>query len=419
MSVVQSRKARQALFLFASVTIVLLAAHSALAQPKPGDVFREYLWTNEGGDAGGSLRVGGSKGYGGAAIPLPHDFDLTDAIRAEIVIEKLLCHDGTRGLAISVNNHPWIEVPEAAGIPSPQWEYQHHIYPVVPVPLSQLHAGRENQFRMTVSDDHPWNWPQNLIYGVHFRIYYDPDRKPHPSGRIVSPRTGDALGTQVPLEVSATSAGSPIRQVVFLGCYEDVNFEGDGEYCQWHYHYVRGRLTSSIGSADSSPWQLIWDTSWVPDQPKPFRLAARISDADGLTWFTETVDNLTFADRTLRVELCKPYDVPAKWVTRVGEKSERFRVAGDLRKAVAAQLVWCSWSPGYMHGLFINDRQVFEREGPRYAYYAHRVALEDLSPLKTGENVLKTGMTPKYDGKMVHGMEVNWPGIMVLIQYRP
>lgn len=31
-------------------------------QPKPGDVFREYLWTNEKGDAGGSLRVGGKQG---------------------------------------------------------------------------------------------------------------------------------------------------------------------------------------------------------------------------------------------------------------------------------------------------------------------------------------------------------------------
>jgi hypothetical protein len=38
--------------------------------------------------------------------------------------------------------------------------------------------------------------------------------------------------------------------------------------------------------------------------------------------------------------------------------------------------------------------------------------------LQPGENTLKTGLTPKHDGKTVHGMEVNWPGIMVLIQYR-
>ncbi len=31
--------------------------------------------------------------------------------------------------------------------------------------------------------------------------------------------------------------------------------------------------------------------------------------------------------------------------------------------------------------------------------------------------VLTTGKPPLIDGNMVHGMEVNWPGIMVLIQY--
>jgi hypothetical protein len=146
-------------------------------------------------------------------------------------------------------------------------------------------------------------------------------------------------------------------------------------------------------------------------------LAARITDETGLTYLTEPVGGLTFGGRDLSVELCRPYDVPRRWVTRRGEHEEKFRITGDLRHAVATQLVWCSWSPGYMNGVYVNDQKVFDREGPRYAYYVHRVLLKDLSVLGTGENVLKTGKTPKYHGKMVHGMEVNWPGIMVLIQY--
>ncbi len=71
-----------------------------------------------------------------------------------------------------------------------------------------------------------------------------------------------------------------------------------------------------------------------------------------------------------------------------------------------------------MEGIFVNDQKVFDREGPRYAYGLHRVTLDDVSMLRAGENVLETGKTPKYHGKMVHGMEVNWPGIMVLIQYK-
>ena len=120
---------------------------TAVVQPTAGDVYREYRWTNEDGDAGGSLRVGGQVGYGGGPIPFGHDLDLQAATRVELVVEKLLCHAGTHGLAISLNDHPWITIPESKQIPQPQWEYQHHIYPVVPVPLEHLQSGNKNQFR--------------------------------------------------------------------------------------------------------------------------------------------------------------------------------------------------------------------------------------------------------------------------------
>ncbi len=401
-------------------TAILVAAlHSTVvAALRPGDLFREYRWTNEGGDAGGSLRVGGRLDYGGGSVELEHRFDLDDATRVEVVIEKLLCHDGTRGLAMSVNDHEWIKFPEAKGIPAPQWDYQHHTYPSVDVPLEQLNAGTNNQFRLKVDEEHSWRWPQNLIYGVHFRVYYDAERKPHPTGRLVSPSNKAKLDTEVELRAVASSPNGRIERVDFVGRFEDVNLEGDGLYAQWHYHYVRSRLAGHIGSATAAPWSMTWDTSWIPDQPRPFQLAAWITDEHGLTLFTEAVGGLTFDRGGLSVELCKPYDVPKKWVTRKGECEEKFRIRGELARATAAQLVWCSWSPGYMEGIYINGRKVFDREGPRYAYYVHRVPLDDLSTLKAGENVLKTGKTPKYNGKMVHGMEVNWPGIMVLIQYR-
>jgi len=152
-------------------------------------------------------------------------------------------------------------------------------------------------------------------------------------------------------------------------------------------------------------------------RPEDGRTARRIGRMALRPSLTPDLDEVGEGD-LLPVELCKPYEVPKKWVTRSGEMEEKFRVTGDLNRAVAAQIVWCSWSPGYMNGLFINDQKVFDQEGPRYAYHAHRVTLKDLSALRPGENVLKTGKTPKYDGKMVHGMEVNWPGIMLLIQYR-
>jgi hypothetical protein len=397
---------------------LLIPAVKAFSQPAPGDVFREYMWTKVDGDAGGSLRVGGRVGYDGGPIPLEHDFDLEHATKAEVVIEKILCHDGTTGLAIQINDSNWIYLPEPPTIPVPQSAYQHHFYPTVRFPLSDLKHGKGNTFRMKVDERHSWNWPQNLVYGVHFRVYYDATQKPHPTGRIVSPKSAGTVGRSVKLAAEASSPNGQIAQVDYVGLYEDVNFEGDGVYRQWHYHFFHGRIMHHLGSTTNAPYDLTWDTSWVPDQQQPMRVAARVKDSAGIITMTDAIDNLRLMRPGLSVELCKPYGIPPKWVTRSGEKQEYFEVTGDLSRAVAAQLVWSSWSPGYMNGVYINDVKVFGSEGPRYQYYEHRVPIEDVSCFKRGVNVLKTGKTPKYDGKMVHGMEVNWPGIMVLIQYQ-
>jgi len=332
------------------------------------------------------------------------------------VIEKILCHDGTRGLAIRVNDHDWIEIPECANIPTPQWDYQHHTYPVVPIPLEQLKRGMGNTFQMRVAPEQEWNWPQSLINGVHFRIYYDPAKKPHPTGRIISLEREESAREEVRIEIEASSPSGAVRRVDCVGKCEDVNFEGDGRYTQWHYHFYHGKLTNHIGSALESPWCVTWDTTWVPDQKRPIRIAARIVDETGLIFMTPP-KRWELKRQGVSVELCKPYDIPKKWVTRSGEHAEHFDLAGDPARATALQLAWSSWSPGYMNGLYINDVKVFDCEGPKYKYFAHRVTVDDTSMLRRGQNTLKTGKTPLYNGQMVHGMEVNWPGIMVLVRY--
>jgi hypothetical protein len=413
---------------YLALLVVVLLGQVLGAQPGPGDVFREYRWFHEKGDAGQAIRVGGKRGesypdrgsdfdYINAPFTWPFAVDLQAATRAEVVFEKIMCHEETTGLAIQINDSEWFYVPEPAAIPAPPGQYQYHTYPVLRVPLSVFRAGHGNRFRLRVDPQHPWNWPQNLINGVHLRITYDRGARSHPSGKVTSPRDGDTLGRLVELRTETPEAHA-VSRVDYVGLYEDVNLEGDGVYRQWHALYFHGELRHHIGSATQAPFALSWDTSWIPDQREPMQICARVTDNTGLTYQTEAITGLTFQRGGHRVELCKPYDIPPKWVTRRGEKTERFDVRGDLRQARAAQLVWCSWSPGYMRGITINGTPVFDREGPNYQTFYHRVTLDDLSMFRTGSNQLATVMTPKINGKMVHGMEVNWPGIMVLIQYQ-
>ncbi len=394
------------------------------AQPKPGDVFREYVWLPAMvGEEGKFLRVGGrfdykiytdhfpAAGHNEGYIPLLQDIDLTDAIKAEMVIEKLGSHEDTRNLRVSWNRNPSVIFPPAFGIPEPGSDYMYHNYPTAEIPLDQLKEGMGNSFRFDVDTIQRWNWPQNIIYGVILRIYYSPEITQY-KPELAGVAEGGFLLEKHKLGLSEKNAS--IYRVEYIGHFEDINWEGDGIYRQWHYHYFRGRVVQNIGNAIMYPFEVDWNTSWVPDQ-EDIKVAARVTSNTGLIYFTKPVEGLKL-NRDYSVELCKPYDQPKNWVTRADTFTARFDMNTDPAQVEEAKAYWVSWSPCYSNGVFINDVKIFDRNDLCYEYMAHEVNITDPSILKRGSNTVKTGKEPLHDGQMVHGMEVQWPGIMVKVR---
>lgn len=409
---------------FVAVLLLFTFSSHMQAQPSPGDVYREYVWYNETGDCGGALRVGGrldyhllDKGYnyiGEGLIKPAFNIDLKDAIAAELVVEKMLCHGETEGLRVIINQKQTVHIPEAGNIPEPKSAYAHHFNAVVPVGLSTLLPGTENTFSFQVDTAGHW-WPQNLIYGMILRIYYEPSLI-ETSGKITSPVDGDNLAQENQIIVE-TAKPELITQIDLIGYYKDVDLEGDGIYQQWHYGFHKGEIFNHIGSISNTPYQSRWDIEWLPDQDENIQIMARIIRTDGYIYMTEAVKDLSLSRPGISVELCEPFDQPEGWFTRKGEFQEGFNISGNLEHAVEAKMVFKSWSPGYFNGIFINDFLVFIKEGPRYQYYEHDIDIKDIHAFAEGKNILKTGKTPLYHGKMVHGVEIQWPGIMVLIKY--
>lgn len=170
--------------------LLFLFALQINAQPAPGDIFREYTWATPENANEKFLRVCGDGFYFDATrkgeelfpegfikdgwFTLPQSIDLTDAVRAEVLIERMLCHDGTTGLAVKFNNGNWHVLPDAANIPQPQSEYLYHYYPIVILPLNELKNGdNANKFRFTVKEGQRFGMPQNMVYGMVVRIYYE------------------------------------------------------------------------------------------------------------------------------------------------------------------------------------------------------------------------------------------------------
>jgi len=51
----------------------------------------------------------------------------------------------------------------------------------------------------------------------------------------------------------------------------------------------------------------------------------------------------------------------------------------------------------------------FLKEGPHYDHFIHNIPVNDMFAFNKGDNILRTGKTPKYHEQLVHGVEIQCP----------
>lgn len=393
-----------------------------LAQWTPGQVYREYLWVTpdtEGQEA--FLRVGGRYGYAaqpgklpdslqlGADLRFPQSVDLKEATRATLTFEKVMGHEDSHDLRVTVNGHPALSVPEPTEVPQPQTEYMYHTDVSVEVPLEQLHHGQDNRFRLTLDTAQRWGWPQNLFYAIILRVYYP-----------------DAPGPEVDYpsdEVPASSylyikdADGELADFILVG--QDVDWSGRGVQQRKHWQSHRGEPLHTIGRSENAEANFAtpWNTKWLPDQPT-FGVQARVRGTDGKYRVGAVRDGLTLARRPYTVAVYGGA-APRNWVTRSGRFEQTLTVTDSVARATAFRLHWVSWSPCYSNGVFLNGHLVWDRTDACYTFATHAPEFHDhdVQYLQPGDNVISTALTPLFRGQMVHGMEVQWPGVQLKVRY--
>jgi hypothetical protein len=403
------------------LAFIVLALMSSLtwAEPRSGDVFREYKWRPDGKwqrVTGPDATAEGAKEFLPNSVNSVRIDDLDGAVKVEAYIEMLLCHAGTVGKKMRINANPWMPIPESSLIPgkagqgSPNSEYQYMRYLCLRIPMEFVQQGN-NTFEFTCCRGTSlggW-WPQWILYGVTFRVYYD-SSKPHPIGNITEPSSGSTIGESPVLHADATGP-HPIKQVDFIGFYEDFNWEGDGDYRQWHYRYLYNEIKSHIGTAAAEPYKVTWDNAWIPTRDRPIKIMARIVDAAGMCYMTPAVDNIRLVrDKTVR--MYKPYNVPKEWSTRVGNTHKcKTDVNDDLSNAVAAKIIMATWNGVAADQIGMNDKKVVTKVGKDHdlSYDEFDVPLDLIKP---GTNTLYTHSSTTH-----HGIEVQWPGMVLFIRY--
>lgn len=409
--------------MFLKIASLLLLSSTLTAQWDAGDVYREYIWVTPGGEGEAFLRVGGRYGYTEQPgklpdslqrddrLVFPQSLDLNGATHATLTLEKVLGHEDSRDLRLSVNGGTPISVPEPADVPAPQTEYMYHTDVSVSVPLDELIHGHGNTVKLTLDTSQRWGWPQNLFYALIIRVHY-------PAG--TAPQI-DYACPAVPalsyLRVASPRADDRAADYILVGRETDWSGRGVQERKHWQTH--RGRPLHTLGSSDDHPGRFAtaWDTRWLPDQHS-FGVQARVLGVDGKYRVSKVLDGLQLAPRPYRVSVYGG-EAPRNWVTRSGAFEQIISVAGDVETAIEMQLQWVSWSPCYGNGVFLNGHLVWDRHEKCYAYATHSPEFSGaaMEYLQSGENIVSTALTPLFRGQMVHGMEVQWPGMQIKVMY--
>ncbi|MDO8544735.1 MAG: hypothetical protein Q7S40_30195 [Opitutaceae bacterium] len=426
-SVLSGRAACHQITVSAALALLFSGAYGQVARgPQPGDVYREFA-SYQGGDDWRVTNPQAETERARRHLPNPvlaFAIDTLDAaVRAEAMLERWSGHVQTKRPQIRFNGNGWLDVPPPLVPPGPG-EHEAHYFqdnPVLAVPLEHLKKG-QNTFEGTTSHANPKGWGQWGLYSMILRVYYDPAKRPHPTGRIVAPADGATIGENPRIDVDANSVQG-VARVDILAWYEGYDENGDGVWLDWHggnFQAIRGRpaeLREHVGTAWRAPYQLTWDTRWVPDQqPRAIKLVARIQDSGGNWSVTPAVANLTLRREGESVRLFRAGELPLRFGVRAKQaKSCPIPIPRefDPGKVIEAGLHLRTWHgyDGHHHPFRFNDYT--QPNGGKNHHFDYDIHPIPPSALRAGENTFTISSDTDQ-----HMLEVHWPGPALTVRYR-
>ncbi len=419
----RKRGVLSAIMLIVFCFLMIGFAQHVQANPKSGDVFREYHLI-EGGSNGEpdaewmnefvfiSHHTGERSTKGSRTI---EDIDLKHATKAEFVAVYWGGHLGSENKRVVFNDNPPVALPLIKNTPNnPLCYHFQQCQAACEIPLAHLKQG-DNEFRLEVDNqvcysfDWGWFWTNQVV----LRVYYDKEKVDHPTGKMTAPAPNSTISDLSKIECEIESGN--VESVEFIGKYKDFSWDGTGELDAWHgiFWMKDTKLQKHIGTASGLYPYVNWDNRWIPDQ-EDMKIAARLIDKSGMITMIEAVDNITLDHGERTMKMYSAVDVPEAFGTQTGSVQCKFYIPDDLDKAFVAKMIVSTFSGG------TTDREVYINGTPiRKGGWGkwHRLAFcEEPVPvdiLKKGENIFEIRANFPHE----HAFEVNWPGPVLFVEY--
>lgn len=415
--------------------IAVLIHEPVHAEPTPHDVFREQAWPAD--KSLGKLVFGNKllcqhdqcEQFHLNALPLQSlTLDLQDATKVRAIPEYWSGHVGTsekslifnpsakqetdrfRKTSLSDLGQGWVSLPLPVNTPgSPECFHALLSHPAIDVDLGRLQHG-SNQFTVWAGKQicYGFQYPALRLRSLVMRTFYKSSR-PHANGTVIAPKPGATIGESVVVQAAVGGAVDTDR-VEFFAEYDDFSWEGDGVSRRWHYRYDGGKLGRHVGTATHPPYQVTWNTEWLPTQSRPLRIKAHIIGENGITYVTPIVENLTL-QRNHTVRLYNSSDVPQNFQSRVSKRKEcTIPVPDELTTARAARLLVALGAPHEKSG-------DFGLNGKRLATVAADSGRNERAVSVPVSTLARSNRFYAYSDTPAHAMEIYWPGPALLVRF--
>jgi hypothetical protein len=342
---------------------------------------------------------------GRLTIALPDAIDSLAA--AELYFELWGGHPGTAKKTVTVNGRSTYAIPEA-GTADGHCTYH---YPVIALKLEDLGRG-ENIFQFACEKGTSF-WGHYIIDNAALRV------KLKPSDDFTAKVIVRSAGNErLDLSLQFPEAWRPrIARVDYEARYHGYDEDGDGEQADWHGFTKARQPVAIVGSSSHPPFNVEWDCSMLPDQnPLAVRAILRFKDAPGLLFRTAATEQVTLPERTAKVTLLMPSDVPKPFWSRASRrKTCAINVPIDPARIDRAELHVTLWDGGRgntEHPFTLNNHPLPIAGAGRHDLL-YRVVPVDPRILKRGPNEIALLSDTDH-----HGIEVLLPGPGLVVRCR-
>ncbi len=333
---------------------------------------------------------------------------------AELYLELWGGHPGTANRRVTINGRTTYEIADCGG--RVHCTYQ---YPRIELKRTDLVNGY-NALQFAVDQGKTF-WGHMIVDNACLRAVLaddHPDLKKHGLiGFAASVRVVPAEGEKLRLSLDLPRERlDDVAAVEFQALYDGYDENGNTLTRDWH-GYTKGRQPQAIvGAISQPPFQVVWDTSMLPDQAGlAVRAIVRLKQEPNLCYQTPPARGIKLPPREGRtVRLYSASGIPEPFWSRAGRRKTctiRLDVSPDMIERADLHVVVWDGGAGNVRDYFTLNRHRVAVAGSGKHDLIYTVTPIDPQHLQAGDNEIVLLSDTEH-----HGIEICLPGPALVVR---